>query len=540
MPVYNVEIRWLEAAIESVKRQLYTNWELCISDDASSDPAIRTCLEKYVRNDQRIKVVYRKENGHIAEASNSALEIATGEYIALLDNDDELREHALYMMVEALNRNPRAGLIYSDEDKITSYGMRFNPYFKPDWNPDLFLQQNYICHLSLYKTSVVKDIEGFRKGFEGAQDWDLALRVIEKIGSDNIVHVPHVLYHWRVIEGSTAQSTTHKPYVMKAQAQCVKEHLDRTGVAYEKIEIRDDISQIRVVFPIPKDQPKVALIIPTKDQVSFLRRCVESILEKTSYKNFEIIIVDNNSTQPETFRYFEELESNKKARIVKDSRPFNFSQLNNYAASLAPDGEILGFLNNDLEVISEDWLSEMTSQLMRDGVAATGAKLYFPNDLLQHGGVVIGIGGIAGHSHKGRLRQDPGYFNRSILNQSVSGVTAACMLIKRKVFEEVKGFDEEGLAVAFNDVDLCLKVRAAGYRIVYCAYAELYHYESVSRGFENTPQKFQRFEREILVMKQRWGKTLEKDPYYNPNLTLITEDYSFSFPPRVQLPWSIQ
>jgi O-antigen biosynthesis protein len=538
MPVYNVAEKWLELAINSVINQIYPNWELCIADDASTEPHVKRCLEKFAALDKRIKVVYRQTNGHISEATNSALEIATGEFIALLDNDDELREHALYMVALALNQNRTASLIYSDEDKITSFGMRFNPYFKPDWNPDLFLQQNYICHLGVYRTSIVREVGGFRKGFEGAQDWDLALRISEKAGPDGIVHIPHVLYHWRVIEGSTAQSTAHKPYVLEAQKQSVKEHLERTNQKFDDVIIREDISHLRVLFPVPDKAPKVSIIIPTKDQLPFLKRCISSIKEQSQYKNYEIVIVNNNSSEQETLDYFNALEVAKEARIIHDSRVFNFSQLNNNAVAHSQDADIFAFVNNDIEAIDGEWLNEMVSQLTRKDVGAVGARLYFPNDLLQHGGVILGIGGVAGHSHKGRPQQDPGYFNRIILSQSVSAVTAACMLVKRSVFEEVGGFDEENLAVAFNDVDLCLKIRKAGYRIVYCPYAKLYHHESISRGFENTPQKFMRFEREIEVMKKRWGKTLETDPYYNPNLTLLTEDYSYSFPPRRAKEWS--
>lgn len=536
MPVYNVAERWLRAALDSVLAQTYQNWELCIADDASSEPYIEPLLQEYSQRDARIKYIIRKENGHISEASNSALNLANGEFIALLDHDDEIRPHALYCVVESLNSNKEANLIYSDEDKITSFGMRFNPYFKGDWNPELFLQQNFICHLGVYRTELVKSLGGFRKGFEGAQDWDLALRVIDASDEKQIIHIPQVLYHWRVIEGSTAQSTGYKPYVMEAQARAVREHLARSFEHEAKVEILDTISQLRVRFPLPQNPPLISIIIPTKDQVHYLRKCIDSIVDRTTYKNYEILVVDNGSVEPSTKEYLERLSDRKIAKVLLDKRPFNFSQLNNTAVKEA-SGEILAFLNNDLEVLEPDWLSEMVSHILRKGVGSVGARLLFPNDLLQHGGVVIGIGGVAGHSHKGRPRQDPGYFNRAILTQAVSGVTAACMLVRKEVFEQVGGFDEQNLAVAFNDVDLSLKIREAGYRIVYCPYAELYHYESVSRGFENTPKKFVRFEREIEVMKERWGKKLENDPYYNPNLTLILEDFSFAFPPRVKKPW---
>lgn len=535
MPVYNTPERWLRAAIDSVRRQLYTNWELCIADDGSTEPHVRKVLEEYRALDTRIKVEFRKQNGHISAASNTALEIASGEYAALLDHDDELSEHAIYMVVERLNKNPDAKLIYSDEDKLSTFGMRFNPYFKTDFNLSLLLQQNFICHLAVCDTKVLREIGGFRPGYEGAQDWDLFLRIFEEVGSDKIHHIPHVLYHWRVIEGSTAQATAFKPYVMDAQAKAVREHLKRTKHADFTVSIREDVSQLRVEFTIPAE-PKVTLIIPTRDQLKYLRRCIDSIVNKTKYENFELIVIDNGSRENSTHEYFRKIAERPNIKIISDDAPFNFSELNNKAAR-ASSGEVIGFLNNDLEVVTRNWLDEMVSQLQQRGVGATGAKLYYPNDLLQHAGVVLGIGGVAGHSHKGRLRGDVGYFNRIILNQDVSAVTAACMLVRRSVFEEVGGFDSESLAVAFNDVDLCLKIRKAGYRIVYCAYAELYHFESISRGFENTPSKFQRFEKEIEVMKKRWKEILSCDPYYNPNLTLLTEDYTFSYPPRARYPW---
>ncbi|MCO6431671.1 MAG: glycosyltransferase family 2 protein [Deltaproteobacteria bacterium] len=537
MPVFNVPEKWLRAAIESVLNQIYDNWELCIADDASTEPHVRQVLEEYQSKNDRIKVVFRNQNGHIAKASNSALELAGGDYIALLDNDDELTEDALYQMAVAVNANREAGLIYSDEDKITPYGMRFNPYFKPDWNPELFLVQNYICHLSLYRRDIVSQVGGFREGLEGAQDWDLALRVIEKLAPHQIVHVPHVLYHWRVIEGSTAQSTGFKPYVMAAQTRAVSEHLERVGVSGAQVEVLPAISHLKVSHPLPAETPLVSIIIPTRDQCAVLKRGLDSIFDKTSYKNYEVIIVDNGSSDADTLQYLGGLRDEGKITLLRDERPFNFSRLNNEAVSSAR-GEILAFLNNDLEVISGKWLSEMVSQVIRPNVGAVGARLLFPNDLVQHAGVILGIGGVAGHSHKGRPRQDPGYFNTCILTHTVSAVTAACMLVRKEAFLQVGGFDEESLAVAFNDVDFCLKLMAAGYRNIYCAEAELYHHESVSRGHENTPQKFRRFEREIEVMKKRWERELSNDRYYNPNLTLLTEDYTFSFPPRCTKPWS--
>jgi len=537
MPTYNTPERWLRAAIESVLRQIYQNWELCIADDCSSDPSVRSVLEEYARKDSRIKVTFRKENGHISHASNSAAELATGEFVGLLDHDDELTEHALYMVVAELNRYADADLIYSDEDKMTSYGMRFNPYFKSDWNPDLLCSQNYVCHFTVVRMKVFRTVGGFRAGFEGAQDWDLILRVADASEPSRIRHIPHVLYHWRVIESSTAHSTSAKPYVLTAQQRAVSEHLERRGIKGAQVMIMEAISQLRVKLPISEPAPLVSLIIPTKDQVDLLRRCVSGILDGTDYKNLELIIVDNGSRESETISYLNRIARDARVTILRDQRPFNFSRLNNDAVKVAK-GSLIGFLNNDLEIIEGDWLKELVSHAVRPEVGGVGARLLYPNGLLQHGGIIVGIGGVAGHNHKGRPRHDPGYFNRAILCQNLSGVTAACMVMRRDVFDAVGGFEEGALSVAFNDVDLCLKIRAAGYLIVYTPYAELFHHESASRGYETTPEKFQRFEGEVETMKRRWGAVLNNDPYYNPNLTLLTEDFAFAFPPRVDREWT--
>lgn len=535
MPTYNTPEEWLRKAIDSVLGQIYQEWELCIADDASTEPHVRSILKEYEEKNHRIKVTFRETNGHIAKASNDALSLATGDFVALLDHDDELSPHALYMIANEVNESPTVGFIYSDEDKLTGYGMRFNPYFKSDWNPDLLLSQNYVCHLSVFRSDILRSIGGFRDGVDGAQDWDLILRATEKLSENEIRHIPHVLYHWRVIEGSTAQSTTFKPYVLESQKRTVEEHLRRRGEK-ASVEILPAISHLKTTFEVPTPKPLVSIIIPSRDQKDILSRCLNSITAKSTYKNIEFIVVNNGSVEPDALQYLNVLRERSNFRVIEDRRPFNFSRLNNDAAKIAK-GEILAFLNNDLEVISPDWLSEMVSHAARSGVGAVGARLLYPNGLLQHGGIIIGIGGVAGHNHKGRLRTDPGYFNRAILTQNLSAVTAACMVLRRDVFEEVGGFDEERLTVAFNDVDLCLRIREKGYRIVYTPYAELFHYESISRGYENTPEKFNRFESEIRAMKKKWGDTLKFDPYYNPNLTFVTEDFSFAFPPRVKKPW---
>ncbi len=536
MPTFNTPADCLRRAIESVIKQLYPNWELCIADDASTDPQVKLILEEYKALDSRIKVTYRQENGHISKASQSALELASGEYLALLDHDDELTEDALYQVVEEIGAHPDANLIYSDEDKIDRFGNRLNPYFKSDLNIEMLRVQNFICHLAVYKTELVRKLGGFREGVEGAQDWDLVLRVIDASAEGQVRHIPHILYHWRIIEGSTAQNTAGKPYVMKAQVRAVSDHLARRGLGQAKVEILEDISQLRVHYALPSPLPLVSIIMPTKDQAKLLRRCLQSILKLTTYKNYEILLVDNGSQEEDTFTLFKEFESDSRIRVIRDDSPFNYSRINNQATKLAR-GEIFAFLNNDLQVISPEWLSQMVSHVVQPDVGVVGAKLYFPNDAIQHAGVILGIGGVAGHSHKGRPRSDVGYWNRLVIPQNLSAVTAACAVVRKEVFEAVEGFEERELSVAFNDVDLCLRIRQKGYLVVYTPYAELYHYESASRGYENTPEKFRRFEQEIENMKRRWARKLEHDPYYNPNLTLISEDFAYAFPPRARKPW---
>lgn len=533
LPTYNTPSRWLRLCLDSVCAQLYPHWELCIADDASTDPSVQKIIEEYAAKDSRIKFTIRDTNGHISAASQSALELAKGDYIALLDHDDELTQDALYQLAEEINRSPDAELIYSDEDKKLEDGRRFNPHFKSDWNYDLLLQQNYICHLVAFKTNTARSVGGFREGYDGAQDWDLILRVIDSVPESTIRHIPHILYHWRVIQSSTASSTSAKPYVLEAQKKAVSDHLRRRETTAQ-VTIREDISNLRVRF-LPTSSPLVSLIMPTRDQIHVLKRAVESILTQTTYKNFELIIVDNGSIETETKHFLKSAASFSNVRVIQDLSPFNFSRLNNEAAQSAT-GALIGFINNDIEVISEDWLTELVANASRPEIAGAGAKLLYPNNHVQHAGIITGIGGIAGHNHKGRPVHDPGYFNRIILNQNLSALTAACLILKRSVFDEVLGFDET-LSVAFNDVDLCLRIRSKGYKLTYCASAELYHYESISRGYETTPEKFARFEQEVERMKERWGSVLVNDPYYNPNLTLLTEDFSIAYPPRSKKPW---
>ncbi|WP_158701057.1 glycosyltransferase [Phytohalomonas tamaricis] len=529
MPTYNPNPEWLAEAIESVQKQLYPNWELCIADDASTDSNVRKVLDEYSKEDQRIKVAYRKQNGHISESSNTALEIVTGDWVALLDHDDILPEHALFHVARTIISNPDVKLIYSDEDKIDENGERKIPYFKCDWNRDLFYSHNMISHLGVYYKPIVDEIGGFRKGFEGAQDYDLALRFIEKIKTEQIHHIPHVLYHWRVHSGSTSGTTEAKPYAVDAGERALNEHFSRQNIAgrVEHINIG-----YRAHYDLPDPLPLVSLIIPTRNALNFVKQCVESITKKTTYSNYEIIIIDNNSDDPDALAFFAKLAKKERIRVIRDERPFNYSALNNAAVEEAA-GEFIGLINNDIEVISPDWLSEMVSLACQPQVGAVGARLLYPNNTVQHAGVVVGMGGVACHAHKDFPDFHSGYFGRAKVINSFSAVTAACLVVSKKAFKEVGGLNETELKIAFNDVDFCLKLLEAGYRNVWTPYAELYHHESVSRGYEDTPEKQARFNSEIDYMKSRWGTDHYVDPAYSLNLTLNKEDFSLSWPPRV-------
>lgn len=517
MPVYNVEIKWLEKCIDSVLDQTYDHWELCISDDASTDPAIRKCLESYQAKDDRIKVVFRQENGHISLATNSALEMAEGEFIALLDNDDELPPFALYEVAKVLNIHPELDLIYSDEDKIDADGNRFDPHFKADWSPDTLMGNNYISHLGVYRTSIVKKLGGFRKGYEGSQDYDLVLRVTEQIPADHIYHIDRVLYHWRTIPGSTASNGEAKSYIYDSGVKALTDALSRRNI---KGSVRP--GRISGFYEIAYDvlqEDLVSVIIPTKNGYEDLKTCVDSIIEKTSYPNYEIIIADNGSTDPKMQELFAEYKHQLKDRFIVEliDIPFNYSRINNLAAEKA-NGKYFLFLNNDTEVIEPDWMTAMVSYAQFDRIGCVGAKLFYPDDTTQHAGVLLGIGGVAGHALNNYDRTHCGYFGRLVIDVNYLAVTAACMMVKAADFNAVNGFDET-LEVAFNDVDLCLKVYELGRYNVYAHQAELYHFESKSRGYEDTPEKQRRFAGEIKKMQDKWPSYIAHDPFYNDNLT---------------------
>lgn len=525
-PTWNTDPTMLRACLDSVLAQTYEHWEMCIADDASTDPRVREILAGYAHRDPRFRVTLRASNGHIVEASNSALATATGDFIVLLDHDDTLAPHALFTVAKAITQRPTAQLIYSDEDKLDPFGRRCDPYFKPDFSPDLLYSQNYFSHLGIYRRELAEAIGGFRKGYEGSQDYDLVLRCVARVpDKDDILHISEVLYHWRMAEGSTAAGHDQKSYASDAGKRALQDYFGQLG---KQVQVSVSAPGIyRHQWPVPEQAPLVSLIIPTRNGYEVLKTCIDSILQNTRYTQYEILVVDNQSTCARTLGYLAGLTAAGKIRVLHFDEPFNYSAINNFAASNAR-GSIIGLINNDVEVIGADWLGEMVSHVVRPDIGCVGAKLYYPNDTIQHGGVVCGLGGIANHSHRHFPKDSPGYFGRMWLVHNLSAVTAAVLLVRKSVFDEVGGLDVAGLPVAFNDVDLCLKVMTAGYRNLWTPFAELYHHESVSRGNDDTPEKRARFEGECKVMYERWAPLLARDPYYNSNLTRQREDFSLT------------
>lgn len=533
VPVYNTTERYLREMMDSVIKQLYPHWELCIADDASTEPHVRRVLEEYAARDGRVKVSLREKNGHISAASNSALELATGSHVALLDHDDLLPEHALYLVALAIGENPDADVFYSDEDKINDDGMRTEPYFKPDYGFDLLLGQNFVSHLGIYRLDAIRAVGGFRLGYEGSQDYDLVLRILARTKGP-VVHLPWVLYHWRLFPGAGTFSSTQIDKAAEAARKAIREHLAAKGVsatvepwvhAYHRV-IRDELPH----------WPRVSAIVPTRDHVSVLRTCVTGLLERTDYPNIELIIANNDSIEPETLAYFDKLRADPRVRILDCPGPFNFSAINN-AAVRASTGEIVLLLNNDIEMVDRRWLKEMVKHAVRPEVGAVGAKLLYPDNTVQHGGVVLGLNGVAGHLHAGVPAESPGYFGWLKIARNSSAVTAACLALRRSVYDEVGGLDEVNLKVAFNDVDFCLRITEKGYLIVWTPEATLYHWESKSRGNDLAAHHLERFKREIAYMRERWSQRLETDPFFNPNLSLSTAHPVMAFPPRRERPW---
>lgn len=535
MPVYNTRPDLLADAIESIREQVYETWELCIADDCSPDSAVRDLLTRYQALDPRIRIVFRDRNSHISEASNSALALARGPFVALFDHDDLLPPHALLAVAETILAHPDADLIYSDEDHIDEAGHRHTAYFKPDWNPALILGHNMISHLGVYRRSLVLSLGGFRTGFEGSQDYDLALRVIEQTSADRIIHIPRILYHWRDTVGSTAVDADAKPYAWEAGKRAIEEHLHRTGRS--GTVGRACFSYYRVKWTAPPQPPLVTVLIPTRDGLDMLRVCIDGLINRTTYTHWDAIVIDNGSVDPATLAYLDDLQQDPRFRVLRIDAPFNYSDLNNQAAALA-GGDLLCLLNNDIVVIEPDWLDEMVQQMNPD-VAVVGAKLLYADGRIQHGGVILGLGGVAGHYHQALPGTHAGYFGRAELTQDLCAVTAACLLIRRSVFQDVGGLNTD-LAVAFNDVDLCLKVRKAGWRILWTPFATLYHLESATRGDDLPPEKRARFDRECTWMRKRWADTLDFDPYHNPNLSLYSPYPEPALPSRIHAMWATE
>ena len=517
-PVYNCPKNYLEDCINSVLDQSYPNWELCIYDDASNNAETLDTLKKYAEEDKRIKVVFGEKNLHISEASNQAAANASGEFIALLDHDDLLHKHALFEVVNFLKAHPQIDMVYSDEDKLNKDGLFTEPYFKSDFNEALFLSNNYLNHFTVIRKAIFQKVKGFRKGYEGSQDYDLFLRIFSV--TKNIGHIPKVLYHWRKVPGSTAENYQAKSYPEQASEKALNDFLKREKID-GTVEKGFYPGSFRIKSKI-KHNHKVSIIIPFKDQVELLKKCLKSLHKTIGHLNHEIILVNNQSEEQNTIDFLAKTTSYK---VINYDDIFNYSAINNAAAKEAT-GDILLFLNNDIEAIEKGWFEAMLEHFEKEEVGAVGAKLSYPDFTLQHAGVILGINGVASHGHKHLPSNSPGYFMRANTIQYLSACTAACLMVRKSIFEKVNGFDADNLKIAFNDIDLCLKIRALDFKIVYTPFAHLIHHESKSRGFEDSPEKIRRFENEIAFMQKKWGKTLKDDPYYNPNLTLHKEDFS--------------
>lgn len=514
VPVYNSPIGYFKQMIESVKDQIYTNWELCIADDNSPNQNIRDLIKELAEGDSRIKYVFREENGHISACSNSAIEIATGEYVGLLDHDDLLTPDALYQVIFELNKHPETDLVYSDEDKIDDQGYLSEPHFKPDWCPDNLLTRNYITHFAVMRTSILKEIGGFREGFEGSQDYDLFLRYTEK--TENIRHIPKVLYHWRLHGGSAAGNVNAKDYAYTAGERAIKEAIERRKLKGE-VKMNGVPGYYQVHYEI-EEKKKVSIIIPSKDKANILKVCLDSLYAKTTYTNFEVILIDNNSSEESFFNLVDEYKKKDNFLYFKHDIPFNYAELMNYAVERS-NGEYLLLLNNDTEIIHGDWIERLVMQVQRESIGVAGAKLLYPNNTIQHAGVIIGLNGLAGHTFVGQSRKDVGYFNYLNVVSNYSAVTGACMMFRRDVYDAVNGFDEE-FAIEYNDIDFCLRVKEQGYDNIFVPDVVLYHHESISRGNPLLNKKsIARHIFETDLFRGKWQKYIDHDPCYNPNLS---------------------
>jgi O-antigen biosynthesis protein len=527
LPVFNTPEQYLREAIDSVRAQLYPRWELCIADDCSTAAWVPKVLEEYAALDPRIRVERREENGHISAASNTAVGMATGEWIAFFDHDDLLAEHALALAVLALADSPEAGALYSDEDLVNDDGVRSFPYFKPDFDPILLLGQNYFSHLCMLRRSLILQAGGFRVGYEGSQDWDVVLRVVEQLRPDQIVHVPHVLYHWRVHPGSTSSSLSAKPYAATAARRAVTDHLRRVGQEARVLPAGwTGFNRIR--WELSEAPPPVTVVILPRTGIR-LTRCINSARARAAYPDVEIMVVDDGDRRPMLRAFMRDWR--KTVTVVSDYRNVSDGALRNVAAGQA-SGEILCFLHDDVEAVSDGWLEEMVGLLLQPGIGAVGAKLLYPDETIHHAGIVMGIGGTAGYIHRRADRLDPGYGGRAMLSQSFSAVSWACMVVRREAFEAVGGFDEANLSGAYVDVDFCLRLREAGWRVAWTPNAEMTRYASPTEPRESEGENAIRFAREIRYLHTRWAPVLAADPAYSPNLSLAHETMPLAWPPR--------
>ena len=522
MPVYNAPKSYLEKAIDSIEKQFYLNWELCICDDGSTNKETIEYLKSL--NHKKIKVIFLEKNSGISVATNKAIELSIGEYIAFMDNDDEITPDALHEVVKVINSSD-ADFIYSDEDFISLEGKYVNPHFKSDFNPELLLCHNYITHFVVVKKTLGDSVGWLRSQYDGAQDYDFVLRATEV--SKQVVHIPKVLYHWRMSETSTSFDSSVKPKALENGRSVVKDTLDRRDIKADVVH-----GNLPFFYKVNYElirEPLVSIIIPFKDKPEFLKMCIESILNKSTYKNFEIIGISNNSCEHETFEEMSRLKAiDKRVNFYEYNVLFNYSQINNFAVTNYAKGEHVILLNNDIEIISENWIEEMLMYSQKQDVGCVGAKLYYPDGKIQHAGVIMGLGGYAAHSHRFHDKDSKGYFNRLFTVQNLSAVTGACLMIKKKLYLELNGLDEIDFVVAYNDVDFCLRVLKAGYKNIFIPYAEAYHYESISRGDDTKDkEKNKRFDKEKQNLLRRHGDFIKNgDPYYNPNLTLDSEDFS--------------
>ena len=523
VPIFRTPEPFLRQMIESVINQTYPFWELCIADGSGNTEKTRTVVEEYVKKDNRILYQVLQENLGIADNTNTAMNMASGDYIALFDHDDLLEPDALFEIAEAAMKSQgNADVLYTDEDKVAAdLSEYFQPHFKPDFSPDLLRSNNYICHLFVVKRLLAVSVGGQRKEFDGAQDYDFILRCCEQAKS--IVHIPKILYHWRVHKASTADNPASKRYAFEAGKRAIEAHLKRMKVT-GTVSATKDLGFYRVKYKV-QGNPFISIVIPNKDNMGILKRCIDSIQSKSTYRNYEVIIVENNSKEPDTFAYYKSIDGKDGISVIYWEEEFNYSRINNYGIMHAK-GDYIVCLNNDISVITPDWMEELLGNCQRKEVGITGARLYFPDNTIQHAGIVVGMGGSAGSMFVGMSRNRTGYMHKAAIQQNLSAVTAACFMVKRQAFEQAGGFDEK-LAVAFNDVDFCLRVRQAGYLVVYNPDAQMYHDESKTRGYEDTPEKQARFQKEKDYLRSRWPEIMEQgDPYYNRNLSLEKCDYT--------------